>query len=112
MSGLKSVRSTRQYLTAIHRTSKSVCHVAGFGFRTRKEEEVLSATTVQTIIRRAVSDADFRAVLMARPTETLAEFDLTAEERDRLCKLDASMFDGSPSDLEDRLSRGGVWVPN
>ena len=72
----------------------------------------MSADSVQSIIRRAVSDADFRAALMAYPSETLAEYDLTADERAQLSKIDASMFDGTPSDLEDRLSRGGVWVPN
>ncbi len=72
----------------------------------------MSADSVQSIIRRAVSDADFRAALVAYPSETLADFDLTAGERDRLSKLDASIFEGSPSDLEDRLSRGGIWVPN
>jgi len=72
----------------------------------------MSADSVQSIIRRAVSDAEFRSAVMSSSSEALREYDLTAEERDRLSQLDASMFDGSPSDLEDRLSRGGIWLPN
>ena len=66
----------------------------------------MSANTVQTIIRRAVSDADFRAALVAYPSETLADFDLTAEERANLSKLDSSIFDANAADLEESLSRG------
>jgi hypothetical protein len=66
----------------------------------------MSANAVQTIIHRAVSEPDFRAALLTYPSETLADFDLTAEERARLSKLDASLFDGNATDLEERLSRG------
>lgn len=65
----------------------------------------MSANTVQSIIRRAVSEPDFRAALIANPSSTLADYDLTAEERANLSKLDASLFDGNASDLEERLSR-------
>ena len=72
----------------------------------------MSAEVVQGIIRRAVSDAEFRSALASNSSAALADFDLTAEERAQLSKLDSSIFDGNPSDLEDRLSRGGLWVPN
>ena len=65
----------------------------------------MSASNVQTIIRRAVSDANFRAVLVSDPNAALAEYDLTAEERERLTKLDASVFDGNNVELEQRISR-------
>ena len=65
----------------------------------------MSANAVQTIIRRAVSDANFRAVLVSDPNTALAEYDLTSEERERLVRLDSSVFDGNQVDLEQRISR-------
>ncbi len=65
----------------------------------------MSANTVQTIIRRAVSDTNFRAVLVNDPNTALAEYDLSTEERERLGKLDSSVFDGNNVDLEERISR-------
>ena len=68
----------------------------------------MSPNVVQTIIRRAVADLEFRKVLVSDPRSALADYDLTEEERDRLGKIDAKVFDGSAGDLEGRLSRG--WM--
>jgi hypothetical protein len=65
----------------------------------------MSANIVQTIIRRAVSESDFRAMLISDPNTALAAYDLTSEERERLVKLDSSVFDGNQVDLEQRISR-------
>ena len=65
----------------------------------------MSTTNVQVIIRKAVADPAFLALLVSDPTTALAEYDLTPDERERLSKLDASVFDGSAPDLEDRISR-------
>jgi hypothetical protein len=64
----------------------------------------MSPSTVESIIRKAVSDPNFRAALVANPVETLDDFDLTAEERARLSKLDTGVFDGN-IELEERVSR-------
>ena len=65
----------------------------------------MSTTSVQAVIRKAVADPAFLALLVSDPTMALAEYDLTPDERQRLSKLDASVFDGSGADLEDRISR-------
>ena len=65
----------------------------------------MSTTNVQAIIRKAVADPAFLALLAGDPTAALAEYDLTQDERERLSKLDASVFDSSAADLEDRISR-------
>jgi hypothetical protein len=68
----------------------------------------MSPNVVQTIIRRAVADLEFRKVLVSDPRSALVDYDLTEEERERLSKIDAKVFDGSAGDLEGRLSRG--WM--
>ncbi len=65
----------------------------------------MSISSVQSIIRKAVGDPAFLALLVSDPNTALAEYDLTSDERERLSKLDASVFDGSAADLEDRISR-------
>ena len=65
----------------------------------------MSASSVQAIIRKAVADPAFLALLVSDPTTALAEYDLTTDERANLSKIDASVFDGNASDLEERLSR-------
>jgi len=65
----------------------------------------MSVSNLQAVIRKAVGDPAFLALLVSDPTTALAEYDLTPDERERLSKLDASVFDGSAADLEDRISR-------
>jgi hypothetical protein len=66
----------------------------------------MAQETVETIIRKAVSDEAFRALLVNNPAEALTGYDLTDEERAGLTNLDQSIFDGDGGSLEDRLSRG------
>jgi hypothetical protein len=66
----------------------------------------MAAQTVQDVIRKAVVDEGFRDLLLNKPTEALAGYDLTEDERRNLCNLDSSLFESGVSDLEDRLSRG------
>jgi hypothetical protein len=69
----------------------------------------MAQETVESIIRKAVADEAFRALLMNNPTEALSSYDLTDDERTGLSNLDKSIFDGSAGDLEDRLSRSSSW---
>jgi hypothetical protein len=64
---------------------------------------------VETIIRKAVSDEAFRALLMNNPAEALTGYDLTDEERAGLTNLDQSIFDEDGGSLEDRLARSSLW---
>jgi hypothetical protein len=66
----------------------------------------MAQTTVESIIRKAVTDETFRSLLLSNPTEALSGFNLTDDERAGLSKLDASTFEGD--DLEDRLSRATI----
>ena len=66
----------------------------------------MSPNVVQTIIRRAVADLEFRKALIGDPNTALADYDLTEQERENLSKVDAKVFDSSVGDLEGRLSRG------
>ena len=72
----------------------------------------MAQNTVETVIRKAVSDEAFRALLLNNPTEALSGFDLTDDERTRLSQLDVAAFAGG--NLEDRISRasGGGWDLN
>jgi hypothetical protein len=66
----------------------------------------MAAQTVQDIIRKAVVDEGFRNLLLNKPNEALANFDLTDVERQNLSNLDSSLFEGGADDLDARLSRG------
>ena len=66
----------------------------------------MSPNIVQTVIRRAVADLEFRKTLLSDPSAALADYDLTEQERENLSKIDAKVFDSSIGDLEGRLSRG------
>jgi hypothetical protein len=68
----------------------------------------MAQTAVETVIRKAVADVEFRSLLLTNPVEALSGFELTDDERTRLSKLDASAFEGG--DLDDRLSRGLTTV--
>jgi hypothetical protein len=65
----------------------------------------MSAETVGVVIRKAVDDEEFRALLISNSEEALAGFDLTEEERKELNNLDMEFFEAE--DLEERISRWG-----
>ena len=65
----------------------------------------MSLETVETIIRKAVDDEGFRALLLSNPGEALAGFDLADEEREELSNLGEEFFEAEG--LEDRISRWG-----
>jgi hypothetical protein len=64
----------------------------------------MAQNVVETVIRKAVIDEAFRALLLTNPTEALSGFDLTEAEHTQLSKLDGSAFE--VNNLEDRVSRG------
>ena len=74
----------------------------------------MSSNNVQAVIRKAVSDPVFRELLVNQPSQALAEFDLTANERASLIKMDKSAFNADTVALEERVSRamGGGWDGN
>ena len=74
----------------------------------------MSSSNVQAVIRKAVSDPVFRDLLINQPSHALADFDLTANERASLIKMDKSTFNVDEVTLEERVSRAmrGGWDGN
>ena len=74
----------------------------------------MTSSNVQAVIRKAVSDPTFRNLLINQPSQALADFDLTANERASLIKMDKSIFNSDAVDLEERVSRvmPGGWDGN
>jgi hypothetical protein len=58
-----------------------------------KENEAMSAETVDTVLAKAMSDAAFAEALFANPDEALAGYDLTEEERQSLKNISREDFD-------------------
>lgn len=65
----------------------------------------MTTSAVQAVIRKAVSDPVFRDLLSNQPSQALADFELTANERASLIKMDKSVFSSGAADLEERISR-------
>jgi hypothetical protein len=74
----------------------------------------MSTVAVESVIRKAVVDLEFRSLLLSNPGGALSEYDLSDEERASLSNLDTTLFNGSAEDLEQRLSRvyRGGWDGN
>jgi hypothetical protein len=65
----------------------------------------MSEQGIESVIRRAVVDAEFRTLLLNNPAVALAGYDLCEHEVAHLSELDPALFDVSTSGLEDRVSR-------
>lgn len=68
----------------------------------------MAKESIKMVITKIMEDADFRASLLSDPAQALAEFDLTAEEKEQLSSLDADMLEAE--DLEERISRWGAML--
>lgn len=67
----------------------------------------MSAETVKEIIFKAVSDEEYRELLLSKPEDALGGYELSDEERGNLSNLSADLFDLDIEELEDRVSRWG-----
>jgi hypothetical protein len=63
-------------------------------------------TSIEDIIRRAVDDSEFRALLLSSPEEALSGYELTDEDRESLSSLGEEFF--KAEGLEERISRWGA----
>lgn len=68
----------------------------------------MSKEAVREIIFKAVSDTDFREMLLSNPEQALMGFDLTEDEREEFENLKAEDLDLDAQELEDRISRWGA----
>ncbi len=67
------------------------------------------SSNVEQVIRKAVVDAEFRGILFSDPDKALAGYNLTDEEATKLRGLEPSFFEGDTGDLEERISRSGLF---
>ncbi len=65
----------------------------------------MSIESVQMIIGRAMTEAEFRDLLFSDPVKALADYDLTEEESNALKGLERRNFDIVAHELEERVSR-------
>lgn len=67
----------------------------------------MSVDTIEKVIRKAVTDAEFREELFSDPEKALEGYELTEEEAEKLKGLKPGFFEGEASELEERISRWG-----
>lgn len=65
----------------------------------------MTKEALQSVIGRAVTDADFRHTLFANPDVALADYDLTPEELASLKAIDYETMDDVAGTLDDRMSK-------
>ena len=70
----------------------------------------MSVAEVNEVLVRAITDDQFRAVLLSDPDKALENFDLTTEEIETLKSIQDDSFDFLASELEDRKSRVGIDI--
>lgn len=66
----------------------------------------MSEADFTAVITRAITDEDFRELLMTNSERAVKDYDLTEEEMTNLNGIDAELFD-DPEALEERISRWG-----
>ncbi len=69
----------------------------------------MSQEAVTQIVTKALNDSEFREQLFDHPDTALAGFELTEEERNGLSGLTREEFDAYATDIEERLSKGGLF---
>jgi predicted house-cleaning noncanonical NTP pyrophosphatase (MazG superfamily) len=68
----------------------------------------MSAETVKEIIFKAVSDEEYRELLLSKPEDALGGYDLSDKERENLSNLSVDLFDLDIEELEARVSKWGA----
>jgi len=68
----------------------------------------MSTENVQTIIGRAIVEAEYRTMLFSDPEKALEGYELTEDESQSLKSLDRERFDEVASQVEERISKSGL----
>ncbi len=71
----------------------------------------MSIESVQKIIGRAMTEAEFRDLLFNDPAKALADYELTEDESNALKELERKNFDTVAQELEQRISRARFGGP-
>ena len=66
----------------------------------------MAQETVERLLGRILTDAEFRQRLFSRAHEQLRQFDLLAHERDCLSRLDLEAVERLSARLDPRIVRG------
>ena len=70
----------------------------------------MSVQTVQTIVGRAVTDSEFRNLLLNNPEEALSGYDLEAEEKEALMNMDSEKLAAFSESLDERITKGFMSI--
>jgi hypothetical protein len=70
----------------------------------------MSTENVQTIIGRAIVETEYRSLLFSDPEKALEGYELTVDEAESLKSLDRERFDEVASQVEDRISKSGIFM--
>ncbi len=68
----------------------------------------MTQDTVAQIISRAVTDAEFRRLLLSNPDEALQDYDLSGDEIDALTNLEEEELEDFSTKLDSRITKR-VW---
>ncbi len=68
----------------------------------------MSKENVQTIIGRAILEAEYRKLLFSDPGKALEGYELTEDETQGLKNLDPEKFDLVANQVEERISKTGI----
>ncbi len=68
----------------------------------------MTQDTVAQIISRAVTDAEFRRLLLSNPDEALQDYDLSGDEIDALTNLEEEDLEDFSTKLDSRITKR-VW---
>jgi hypothetical protein len=71
----------------------------------------MSKESVKQIIGRALTESDYRELLFGDPEKALEGYDLTEEEAAALNGLEQGRFDAMAGELEERVSKSGMRIP-
>jgi hypothetical protein len=69
----------------------------------------MSTENLQTILKRAVKEPEFRELLFRDPSQALSGYNLTEADAAALKALTPENFDSMAHELESRVSMGIVW---
>ena len=66
----------------------------------------MSLDSVQAIIGKASTEAEFRKLLQENPEKAFEGYELTDEEKESLSKIDNSQMESFAESLDNRISKG------
>ena len=71
----------------------------------------MTLKTVQAVIKRGVTDSEFKDRLLSNPEEVLSRFDLRGEEKEAMIRVQArlALATNNSDQLEEAIGPYGSW---